>query len=74
MLRWSARDLAERSGLSLSTIKRMQAADGVPSASGKNLELVQRAIEQMGVKFTNGDEPGVKMSRTPAAPVITHGR
>jgi DNA-binding LacI/PurR family transcriptional regulator len=63
MLKWAAHDLAERSGVSLSTIKRMQAADGVPPVSAKSLELAQRAIEEAGVKFTNGDEPGVKMSR-----------
>lgn len=63
MLKWSARDLAERSGVSLSTVKRMQAADGVPPVSAKTLELVQRALEQAGIRFTNGDEPGVKMPR-----------
>lgn len=66
MLKWSARDLSERSGVSLSTVKRMQAADGTPPVSVKTLEPVQRALEQAGVKFTNGDEPGVKMSRKPA--------
>ena len=67
MLKWSARDLSERSGASLSTVKRMQAVDDVPPVSAKSLELVQRAIEQAGVSFTNGDEPGVKKSRARAA-------
>ncbi len=70
MLKWSARDLAEQSGVSLSTVKRMHAADDVPPVSAKSLELVQRAIEKTGVRFTNGDEPGVKKSRS-KAPVTT---
>jgi hypothetical protein len=62
MLKWSARELAATSGLSLSTVKRMQAAEGVPSVGAKSLETVQHALEDAGVRFTNGDEPGVKLS------------
>ena len=44
-------------------VQRMENAVGVPSASGKNLDAVQRALEAGGVTFTNGDEPGVKLRR-----------
>ncbi len=63
MLRWSAQELATKAGVGVSTVQRMENAVGVPSASGKNLDAVQRALEAGGVTFTNGDEPGVKLRR-----------
>lgn len=61
LVRWSARDLAEKSGVSLNTIQRMEAAQGVPSGLTKNLQAVQAALEAAGVEFTNGDAPGVRL-------------
>jgi hypothetical protein len=63
MLKWSARELADASGLSLSTVKRMQAADEVPSVAAKSLEAIQRTLEEAGIGFTNGGEPGVKLRK-----------
>jgi transcriptional regulator with XRE-family HTH domain len=63
MLNWSARELADASGLSLSTVKRMQSAEGVPSVAAKSLEAIQRTLEEAGVGFTNGEEPGVKLKK-----------
>ena len=63
MLRWSSQKLATKAGVGVSTVQRMENAVGVPSASGKNLDAVQRALEAGGVTFTNGDEPGVKLRR-----------
>jgi hypothetical protein len=64
MLRWSARQLAEESGLSWPTIQRMEAATGVPGGLTKNLELVQRTLESAGVVFIDQSEesgPGVQL-------------
>lgn len=63
MLKWSARELADTSGLSLSTVKRMQAVDEVPSVAAKSLEAIRRTLEEAGVSFTNGEEPGVKLRK-----------
>lgn len=62
LLRWSARELAEQSGVSLPTIQRMEGVDGVPSASAKNVDAVQRALERAGVEFIpeNGGGDGVR--------------
>ncbi len=62
-LRWSAADLATRSGLSERTIQRMEATEGVPVGLSKNLELVQRTLEYAGVIFIYADEegPGVRL-------------
>ncbi len=66
MLRWSAKKLAEESGLSWPTIQRMESAEGVPSGLSKNLELVQRCLENAGVVFIDEDDegPGVRLKKT----------
>jgi len=61
LVRWSARELAERARLSLPTIQRLEAADGIPSTSLKTMLLIKGALESAGVEFTNGDSPGVRM-------------
>ncbi|MEA1674102.1 helix-turn-helix transcriptional regulator [Nitrospirillum sp. BR 11163] len=65
LIRWSAEDLAARSGVGLSTIRRMETAEGIPSASGKNLAAVQKALEAAGVLFIqeNGEGPGVRLRK-----------
>ncbi|AQT61077.1 hypothetical protein B0D95_13980 [Cellvibrio sp. PSBB023] len=40
-LRWSIDDLAKRSGVGASTIKRMETFDGVPSARVENLQAIR---------------------------------
>ena len=50
LLRWSAHELADRSGVSWTTIQRMESQDGVPSAIARNLEKVRNTLEDAGVK------------------------
>ena len=66
MLRWSAKQLAEQAGLSWPTVQRMEAAQGVPAGPSKNLELVQRTLEDAGIIFIDQDElgPGVRLRET----------
>jgi transcriptional regulator with XRE-family HTH domain len=63
LVRWSARELAEKAKLSLPTVQRLEAAQGVPSASVKTLISIKEALESAGVEFTNGDLPGVRLRR-----------
>ena len=62
-LRWSVRELAEKTNLGDSTIQRMEAVDGVPAASARNLAAVQSAFVTAGVEFIdeNGGGPGVRL-------------
>ena len=64
-MRWSAAELATRSGLSERTLQRMEAADGIPAGLSKNLELVQRALEEAGIIFIDEDDfgPGVRLRK-----------
>jgi predicted transcriptional regulator len=62
MLRWSARELAERSGVSLPTIQRMEAATGIPPGLTKNIVAIEKALESAGIEFIDGNAhgPGVR--------------
>ena len=65
LVRWSARELAEKAGLSLPTIQRIEASDGIPSTSAKTLHAIQHALESAGVVFIagNGGGPGVRLRK-----------
>jgi transcriptional regulator with XRE-family HTH domain len=66
LIRWSARQLAEKAGLSLPTIQRIEAADGIPPTSAKPLDAIQRALEAAGIAFVpeNGGGPGVRFRKS----------
>ena len=58
LLRWSGKDLAEKTGLGFSTLMRLEVLDGVPSAQAKTLETIQKAFENAGVEFIGTPEQG----------------
>jgi transcriptional regulator with XRE-family HTH domain len=67
LLGWSQTQLAERSGLSLPTVKRFETATGA-RVSDHAIEKLQRTLEKAGVEFIdeNGGGPGVRLrKRTP---------
>ncbi|MEN3239020.1 helix-turn-helix transcriptional regulator [Methylobacterium ajmalii] len=54
--------LAEASGLSVGTIRNMEARGSETLKSGlATITAVQRALEAAGVEFLNGDAPGVRL-------------
>ena len=63
LVRWSAQELAKRSRVGVSTVQRIEAVEGVPSATGTNLEAIQSALEAAGVVFIDQDDggPGVRL-------------
>ncbi len=63
MVKWVGQDLARASGASLSTIKRMQASDGLVRGNVENVWKVQSALENAGIIFIdeNGGGPGVRL-------------
>lgn len=64
LINWSARELADKSGMGVATVRRMELAEGVPSSNAKNLELIRRTLETLGVEFigTPEDRPGVRLN------------
>jgi transcriptional regulator with XRE-family HTH domain len=67
LLRWSVEELASRAVLGLNTIKRAEAKEGRTSLTAANELAIRRAFEAAGVEFTNGDLPGLRLTRTAAA-------
>lgn len=65
MLRWSQSDLAEASGVSLPTVKRLEAATGAIGGRDETGTMIQAALEAAGVIFlADGDEgPGVRLRK-----------
>ena len=65
LLRWSAQKLAKQSGVSWTTIQRMEASDGVPPATARNIEKIERTLEKAGVLFIDEDDegPGVRLKK-----------
>ena len=63
LLAWSARELADKSGVSLATIQRLERQGGVPVAHSRTLTDLKRAFEDAGVEFigTPDDKPGVRL-------------
>ena len=58
LLRWSGKDLAEKTGLGFSTLMRLEVLEGVPTAQAKTLETIQKAFEKAGIEFLGNPEEG----------------
>jgi hypothetical protein len=52
--------------LGLNTIKRAEAKEGRTSLTAANELAIRRAFEAAGVEFTNGDQPGLRLTRIAA--------
>ena len=65
LLNWSGSELSKRAGVGLSTIRRIEACDGLLiTASIKVLQAIQSSLEAGGVEFigTPEDRPGVRLA------------
>jgi transcriptional regulator with XRE-family HTH domain len=65
LLGWSQSELAVRAGLSLPTVKRVEAGMG-PRVSDEARTKLRRALELGGVEFIdeNGGGPGVRLRKS----------
>ena len=64
LLRWSAQDLADKSGIGFRTIQRFESESGIPASRTSNLIAIQQALEDAGVVFIDQSAesgPGVKL-------------
>jgi len=69
LLRWSAQDLADASGVGVATIRRMEVVNGVPTGQIRSLVAIQSALESAGIEFIGSptDNPGVRLKTKPTA-------
>ncbi len=64
ILHWSGAMLAENAGVSLSSIRRVEAENGIPKNISVNTMVnIQKALESAGVEFigTPDQQPGVRL-------------
>jgi DNA-binding XRE family transcriptional regulator len=59
LLGWTQRELADASGVTVGTIRVFERGRGQPQTV--TVHSVYTALENAGVEFTNGNEPGVKL-------------
>ena len=61
---WGVRELAEKAGVTANTVTRIEnGAD----AKQSTIDALHRALEAAGIEFTNGDQPGVRLTKASAA-------
>lgn len=63
LLGWSGTDLAEKSAVGITTLRRYELQKGIPSANTSVLLTLKETLEQAGIEFT-GDplvNPGVTL-------------
>jgi transcriptional regulator with XRE-family HTH domain len=75
LARMDQQALADRSGVSVPTIKRMEAGDGPIRGNYENVAAVVAVLEASGVEFIpeNGGGPGVRLRKPAAVPAQSAG-
>src|SRR5450755_2657354 len=58
------RELAIAAKVSIDTVARFERGEELKE---RTVDALQRALETAGVEFTNGDQPGVRLTKTAAA-------
>jgi transcriptional regulator with XRE-family HTH domain len=58
------RELAAAAKVSIDTVARFERGDELKE---RTIEALQRALEAAGIEFTNGDQPGVRLTKGAAA-------
>ena len=63
LVKITAGELAEISGVGVATIRRFELMSGVPSGNARSIEAIQKALEAAGVEFLGSPEdgPGVRL-------------
>jgi len=65
LIGWSQEQLASEATVSLPTIKRLEAAEGLLGGRETTAQKIQTALKKAGIEFIdeNGGGPGVRLSK-----------
>jgi len=66
LLGWNQIALAKKSGVGISTIKRIETGAGLVRSSTSSAWRIQKALEKAGIIFIDSDDltgPGVRLSK-----------
>jgi transcriptional regulator with XRE-family HTH domain len=61
LLNWTQDDLARAAEIGVATVRNFENEKSTPQRS--SLKLIQQAFEAVGIQFTNGDGPGVRLRK-----------
>jgi transcriptional regulator with XRE-family HTH domain len=61
LLGWSGKELSEKSGVGITTLRRYELQDGIPAANTSVLMSIKTCLENHGIEFTGNPliNPGV---------------
>jgi transcriptional regulator with XRE-family HTH domain len=65
LLGWKGKDLADKSGVGITTLRRYEVQDGIPNANKFVIKAIKTCLEEAGIIFS-GDpltDPGVKLRK-----------
>jgi predicted transcriptional regulator len=67
LLSWSQDDLAKAADVSIPTVKRLEAVDGLLGGRDQTADKIVGAIASAGIEFIdeNGGGPGVRLRKPP---------
>jgi transcriptional regulator with XRE-family HTH domain len=60
-LRWRQEQLAQKTGLALSTIRRLERSEGRIEANFDTVEKIRQALEGAGIEFIGSPNLGVRL-------------
>jgi transcriptional regulator with XRE-family HTH domain len=63
LLGWSQDDLAATSGISSSTVKRLEATDGEVGGRAGTREALVETLQSAGIEFLSGSSVGVRLRK-----------
>ncbi|MGJ3264549.1 MAG: helix-turn-helix domain-containing protein [Salinarimonas sp.] len=72
LLGWTQQDLADKSDVSIATVKRLEAEPGALGGLNVTATAIRRAFEDAGVAFieANGGGVGVRFREPPPSPSL----
>jgi transcriptional regulator with XRE-family HTH domain len=65
LLGWKGQDLADKSGVGITTLRRYEAQEGIPNANKFVIKAIKGCLEEEGIVFS-GDpikSPGVSLNQ-----------
>lgn len=63
LIGWEQEQLAQKAGVAVNTIRRMESIEGDIRCNTTTLRKVQLALEKSGIEFLNHGAPGVRLRR-----------
>ena len=66
LVKMEQKELAERTGISVPTIRRLEGASGILNTSAEKMYILQKTFEEEGVEFIpeNGGGAGVRLRKS----------